>query len=59
MCYFYESLQRKRYYTVSQVFRKIFNIHLDPKLHENAVITANADNLSLNDWVSRTISANV
>jgi predicted HicB family RNase H-like nuclease len=32
-----------------------FNIRLDPKTHETAVIAAAAENKSLNEWISCTI----
>jgi predicted HicB family RNase H-like nuclease len=34
-----------------------FNIRLDPKMHEVAVIAAAAENKSLNEWVADAIEA--
>ena len=34
-----------------------FNVRLDPRMHEAAVIAAAAENKSLNDWVAEAIEA--
>lgn len=34
-----------------------FNVRLDPKVHEAAVVAAAAENKSLNKWVAETIEA--
>jgi len=36
-----------------------FNVRLSPKLHEAAVIAAQANQVSLNEWISNNIAANV
>ena len=34
-----------------------FNVRLDPKVHEAAVVAAASENKSLNEWVARVIES--
>lgn len=36
-----------------------FNVRLSPEIHKAAVITATAQNLSLNEWISQTLEKNI
>ena len=40
-----------------RAFSGKFNVRLDPKMHEKAVIAAAAENKSLNEWVAEAIEA--
>jgi predicted HicB family RNase H-like nuclease len=40
-----------------RAFSGRFNVRLDPKMHEAAVIAAAAENKSLNEWVAEAIGA--
>lgn len=40
-----------------RTFSGRFNVRLDPKTHEAAVIAASAEDKSLNEWISETVEA--
>lgn len=55
---FFEMCEEKGIEPFKQYSGK-FNIRLSPELHKAAAIAATAENLSLNEWISRTLEKSV
>ena len=53
----YLDLCREKGVAPRKVFSGKFNVRLDPKMHERAVLAAAAENKSLNEWVAEAIEA--
>ncbi|AHG75068.1 type II toxin-antitoxin system HicB family antitoxin [Mannheimia varigena] len=55
---FFEMCEEKGIEPFKQYSGK-FNIRLSPELHKAAALAATAENLSLNEWISRTLEKSV